>query len=375
MLVQSGTIPAAGVASENPTAGTGVQGDSAVNLTISAGAALAETVLYSFTGGANGAGPRDLIQGSDGNFYGVSGGGADSQGTLFKVTSSGAQSVVYAFGSQANDGLNPYSLILSADGSFYGTTFGGAGSANGGTVYRVSPSGSEAVLHAFQGYTNPNDGIGPLSLVQGGNGNLYGVTSCGSEINVDTCLTGGIFFKVALQGAETVLHPFGSGTDGTQPSGAVLLAKDGNFYGTTAGGGQFGSGSFFKVTPTGAEIILCSFAGPSTSAALASLTGAIVQGNDGNFYGTANAGGAYGQGAVFSIDAAGAETIVYSFSGCTVTADISPNPVCGISSSVDGAGPGSIIQASDGSLYGTTAGGGSSQSGTVFKITGIPPNQ
>lgn len=330
--------------------------------------------------------------------------------------------MVYAFGSHTNDGSNPDSLIQGADGSFYGTTFGGTGSANGGTVYRISASGSETVLYAFQGYTNPNDGIGPLNLVQGGDGNLYGVTSCGSEINVDTCLTGGIFFKVTLQGAETVPHTFGSiekpgavllakdgnfygttsaggaygdgtvfritstgtktvlysfgasATDGVSPN-ALIQGSDGNFYGTTTGGGQFGSGSFFKVMSTGAETILYSFPGPSTSSAPASLTGAIVQGSDGNFYGTANAGGAYGQGAVFSIDAVGAETIVYSFSGCTVTADSSPNPVCGISISVDGAGPGSIIQASDGSLYGTTAGGGSSQSGTVFKITGIPPNQ
>jgi uncharacterized repeat protein (TIGR03803 family) len=429
MLVASGTSPAGEVASENPAAGTGVKGGSAVSLTISAGSALAETVLHSFLGNTvgvktstDGAIPLELIQGSDGNFYGVSsGGGADSQGTLFRVTPSGAESVVYAFGTrQSGDGDGPNSIIQGADGSFYGTTFGG-GSAHGGTVYRISPSGSEAVLYSFQGYTNPNDGIGPLSLVQGGDDNLYGITSCGSEVNSDTCITGGIFFEVTMQGAETVLHSFGSGTDGTQPSGNVLLGKDGsfygttsgggaygggvvfritttgaetvlysfgasatdgvspnalvqgsdgNFYGTTMGGGQFASGSFFKVTPAGAETILYSFLGTSASSAPAGLSGGILQAGDGNFYGTATLGGEYGQGVVFSIDATGTETIVYSFSGCTNIPDSAS--LCGSSGSMDGAAPAAgIIQASDGNLYGTTQFGGSSESGTVFKLSGV----
>ena len=435
MLVENGTIPTGEIVSQNPAAGTGVKGGSAVNLTVSAGSALAETVLHSFSGtlvgikiSNDGAIPLELIQGSDGNFYGISSaGGANSQGTLFKVTPSGVESVVYAFGTgQAGDGDGPNSLIQGADGSFYGTTFVGGSSAEGGTVYRISPSGSETVLYAFEGYTNPNDGIGPLSLVQGGDGNLYGITSCGSEVNTETCITGGIFFKVTMQGAETVLHSFGSGTDGTQPSGNVLLAKDGrfygttsaggaygggvvfsisttgaetvlysfgasatdgvspnalvqgsdgNFYGTTTGGGQFASGSFFKVTPAGAETILYSFLGASeTIASPAGLSGGILQASDGNFYGTSIYGGEYSSGAVFSIDATGSETIVYSFSGCTNMPDTAP--LCGINNSVDGAYPAAgLIQASDGNLYGTTRYGGSSLSGTVFKLTGVTSPQ
>jgi len=302
-----------------------------------------ETVLHSFTAGStDGSFPTaGLIEGSDGNFYGTTAnGGLIGAGTVFKITPSGVESVLYAF--VGTDGLGPFApLVQGSDGNFYGTTSGGGPNFNG-TVFKVTPAGVLTVLHSFTGGTS-DGAIAYGGLVQGSDGNFYGTTYVGGTNNVGTV------FKITPVGVETVLHSFAGGTDGSSPLGALIQGSDGNFYGTTYSGGTGSGGTVFKITPAGVETVLYFPIGFDGS----SLAAAVVQASDGNFYGTAQLGGRNGVGAVFEITPAGVETTLYSFAGGT-----------------DANGPvAALIQGSDGNLYGTTQQGGASNMGTVFKIT------
>jgi trimeric autotransporter adhesin len=301
-----------------------------------------ETVLYSFTAGTDGVYPRaGLIQGTDGNFYGTtSAGGASGYGTVFKLTPAGAETVLYSF-TGGTDGGFPYAgLIQGADGNFYGTTYQGGTNGNG-TVFKLTPAGAETVLYSFAGGT---DGQYPQAgLIQGTDGNFYGTTLNGGTNAVGTV------FKLTPAGAETVLYSFAGGTDGGNPFAGLILGADGNFYGTTFNGGQYGDGTVFKITSAGAETVLWSFG--SSNDAMTPYAG-LIQGADGNFYGTTLNGGTVNAGAVFKITPAGAETVVYSFTAGTDGA----NPYAG------------LIQGTDGSFYGTTNQTGANGDGTVFKF-------
>jgi uncharacterized repeat protein (TIGR03803 family) len=149
--------------------------------------------VYSFAGGSDGANPyADVIQGSDGNFYGTTyNGGAGSLGTVFKLTPSGTETVLHSFAGGSIDGANPEAgLTQGSDGNFYGATYlGGAGGL--GTVFKLTPGGSESIMHTFAG--GSSDGANPsANLVLGGDGNLYGSTYAGGVGGI------GIFFKIAL---------------------------------------------------------------------------------------------------------------------------------------------------------------------------------
>jgi uncharacterized repeat protein (TIGR03803 family) len=297
------------------------------------------TLLYSFAGGSSdGADPyHTLIQGSDGDFYGTTlAGGAGNVGTIFKITPSGTGSVFYSFTSL------PYSgLLQSSDGNIYGTTAGG-GTSGRGTVFKITPSGIQSVLFSFPaGSSDPYTG-----LIQGSDGNFYGTTGAGGT-NDD-----GTVFKITPSGTETVLHVFAkSGSDGETPYAGLIQGTDGNFYGTTYFGGANGLGTIFKVTPSGTETVLYSFAAGSDGE---HPYGGVVQGSDGNFYGTTYQGGSSGLGTVFKITPSGTETVLYSFAG----------------GSSDGANPeAGLMQGSDGNFYGDTLLGGAGALGTVFKIT------
>jgi uncharacterized repeat protein (TIGR03803 family) len=242
-----------------------------------------ETVLHSFGSGSDGDQPdAGLIQGSDGNFYGTTKlGGANSAGTVFKITAAGAETVLHSFGS-GSDGATPIaSLIQGSDGNFYGTTI-----ANQGTVFKITAAGVETVLYSFG---SGSDGNNPnAALIQGSDGNFYGTTVNGGANNQGTV------FKVTPAGIETVLYSFAGGSDAANPARALLQGSDGNFYGTAAGGGA--QGTVFKVTPAGIETVLHSFAGGSDGAIPVTV---LIQGSDGNFYGTTADGGANGFGTVF----------------------------------------------------------------------------
>ena len=234
-------------------------------------------------------------------------------GTVFKITTSGTLTTLYAF-TGGTDGGEPYAcLVLGNDDNLYGTTcIGGdlsVDSADGatgvGTVFRITPGGALTTLYAF---TNGADGANPSAgLVQGADGDFYGTTNSGG--NVNAWIDGvGTVFKITPSGALTTLYAFSDGTDGACPSGAALVqGSDGNFYGATQFGGDLsvsepdvptGAGAIFKITPAGVLTTLYSFtAGVDGAYPLAG----VVIGSDGSIYGTTQAAGANGDGTVFKL--------------------------------------------------------------------------
>ena len=267
-------------------------------------------------------------------------GGDFGHGVIFMLTPAGVVTVLHAFGSGAG-AQDPYgSLVQASDGNFYGLSVHG-GAYGLGAVYMIRPDGSELVIHSFG---NGADGQGPFgSLMQASDGKLYGMTAGGGAYG------GGIAFSVTLQGTETVLHSFGSGTDGAVPNGSLIQASDGNFYGLTSAGGANGMGAAIKLSPAGAESVLVSFGAGTDGAAPG---GDLLQGSDGNLYALTSGGGANGAGAVLELSLGGVESVLYSFAG-----------------GGDGQQPsGSLIEGPDATLYGTTSGGRAGGGGTVFRI-------
>ena len=301
------------------------------------------TSLASFNG-TNGADPfyAVLVQGLDGNLYGTtSARGAHGQGTVFKITPSGTLTTLYSFCAKSNctDGSVPYGgLVLGTDGDFYGTTFTG-GALNAGTVYKITPAGKVTTLHSFKF----SDGLNPYdALVQGTDGNFYGTTTYGGAH-----LLGNVF-KITPQGVLTNLHSFDS-SDGSEPEAGLIQGTDGNFYGTTYnGGGPGGYGTAFKITPAGVFTTLHFFDDDVDGR---QIVAGLVQGTDGNFYGTAGGGGPLGYGTVYTMTPAGAVTVLHNF-------DVT-----------DGDAPNLLLLGTDGNFYGTTISGGAKGDGTVFEVT------
>jgi len=325
------------------------------------------TTLYSFCSQTNcpdGTGPTGgLVQASDGNFYGTTtayganAGPSDLAGTVFKMTPSGSLTTLYSFCAQTNctDGIEPSALVQGTDGNFYGTTYGGGQGPcvwyGCGTVFKITPSGTLTTLHTFCAQTNCPDGGGPLyPLVQGTDGNFYGTTVGGGTKNLGT------IFKITPSGTLTTLYSFcpeTGCTDGGSPSGTLVQGSDGNFYGATdEGGGQgcqgyYGCGTVFKITPSGTLTTLHSFSGPDGK-----TPNGLLQATDGNLYGTTWGGATYGVGAVFRITPGGTFTTLHSFKD------------------TDGYWPFALVQATNGTLYGTTASGGlyGGGMGTLFSL-------
>ena len=203
-----------------------------------------ETVLYSFAGGTtDGADPRaGPILDSSGTLYGTTyGGGAYGLGTVFQISSAGVETVLHSFAGGTTDGVRPQGgLIIDSAGNLYGTTSGG-GASGLGTVYEVSPTGPQAVLYSFAGGTT--DGEVPLGhLVMGSHGSLYGTTSAGGADDLGTV------FKLSPDGTEVLLHSFAGGTtDGSSPKAGLILDSAGNLYGTTSAGGVNDDGTVFEL--------------------------------------------------------------------------------------------------------------------------------
>jgi uncharacterized repeat protein (TIGR03803 family) len=321
------------------------------------------TTIYSFCtqgGCPDGLGPRTgLVQATSGNIYGTTNnGGTSDLGTVFKITSGGSLKTLYSFCSLSNcaDGAYPQGIVQATDGNLYGTTGQGGGASSDGTIFKITPGGTLTTLHSFDG----TDGALPQAgLIQATDGNFYGTTSSGGTNG------GGTVFKITPSGTLTTLYNFCSQsdcTDGEAPYAALVQGLDGNFYGTALGGGvvRSNAGTVFKITPSGALTTLYAFCAGALCTDGESPEAGLIQATDGNFYGvTYNGGGEFG-GTIFSITASGALTTLYAFcsqSGCT-----------------DGANPsGTLVQDTNGEFYGTTYQGGNSTCtsgcGTVFSLS------
>lgn len=333
-----------------------------------------ETVLYSFTGLADGSRPYDgLVIDAQGNLYGTTYEGGNtcnslpySCGTVFEVTPAGTETVVYAFkaGSGAHDGYWPLAgLTMDEKGDLYGTTqYGSSGGA--GTVFEVQPGGREGLLHGFGGTA---DGLYPQAgLVRDHLGNLYGTTFygivgiCGVGLGNPGC---GTVFKVTPSGTETVLYNFVGPPDGLYADANLILDEEGNLYGTTSSGGAvensncpYGCGTIFEITPSGTETVLYSFTGGADGSGPA---GGLLRDARGNLFGTTTGGGFFGVGCgagcgtVFELTTGGTLTVLHDFTGVP-----------------DGSGPfGGLVGSSKGVLYGTTEEGGAIGAGTVFEVS------
>jgi uncharacterized repeat protein (TIGR03803 family) len=250
-----------------------------------------EKVLYSFTGGKDGSIPfAGLIQDAKGNLYGAAlEGGTSGVGTIYRLTLAGKQKVLYTF-TGGVDGALPYCILIQdTKGNFYGTTLGG-GSIGGGTVFEVTPAGKEKVLYNFSGGA---DGAQPYGgVIRDAKGNLYGTTSIGGKFGAGTV------FRVTPSGKEKVLFNFSGGADGGTPFAALVQDAKGNLYGTTFSGGQFTEGTVFKVTLAGKETVLHSFTAGADGAI---PFGGLIIDAKGNLYGTTLEGGAFELGVVFKI--------------------------------------------------------------------------
>lgn len=305
------------------------------------------TMLYSFENGVPLAG---LVQDTNGNFYGTTTeAGANGEGEVFEITAAGELTTLYSFCSQpnCNDGSFPYAgtLIQGMDGNLYGTTLYG-GTSDDGTVFKMTPTGELTTLHSFDG----SDGYGIFTgLIQGTDDSFYGVTAYGGSHS------DGTLYRIAPAGKLTTLYSFCSQpkcADGSAPVG-VIQAIDGNFYGTTQDGGSGAyKGTVFKITAKGELTTLYSFCLEAGCPDGSNPNSGLVQGSDGNFYGTTGTGGASNDGTLFEITPGGAFTTLHSFDGS------------------DGSIPyAGLLQGTNGSFYGTTAAGGTDSDGTLFKLS------
>ena len=296
-----------------------------------------ESVLYSFKGVTDGDGyypTAGLVQDAQGNLYGTTDqGGASYYGTVFKLDTTGNETVLYSF-KVGTDGYYPEAgLVQDGQGNLYGTTYAGGDLAcsfgNGcGTVFKLDTTGKETVFYSFTGVGG--DGADPQAgLVRDAQGNLYGTAGGGGDLACDPPNGCGTVFKVDTTGKETVLYSFKGSPDGHQPLAGLVRDAQGNLYGTTHEGGDLpcelpvGCGTVFKLDTTGKETVLHSFTGnPDGRFPYAGL----VQDAQGNLYGTTVQGGDLACngdcGTVFKVDTTGKETVLYSFTGTGGTAHI-----------------------------------------------------
>jgi uncharacterized repeat protein (TIGR03803 family) len=318
--------------------------------------------LYSFCSSArcaDGLYPQaGLIEDSSGDFYGTtSEGGAHGQGAVFKLGAGGGETVLYSFcaKSRCTDGKRPLAgLIADKSGNLYGTTYSGGAHA-GGTIFKLAPNGAETVLHSFCSQKSCVDGAKPLgALVLDSSGNLYGTTDYGGRYNYGTV------FRVEPNGTEAVLHSFcnqDNCADGVYPQAGLILDNSGNLYGTAVEGGRNGYGVAFKLAPDRTETVLYSFCAQDNCTDGAEPGAGLVADGSGNLYGTTYYGGSSGYGAAFKLAANGTETVLHSF--------------CSEGHCADGANPlAGLVRDSAGNLYGTTEDGGEKARccGVAFKL-------
>src|SRR5438309_839272 len=362
------------------------------------------TNIYNFAGnGVSGSTPWyvTLVQGTNGNLYGTTyDGGVSSVGTVFSVSTTGSEKIVYSFKTTGNDGNNPTGgLTLGTDGNFYGITQQGGTKANG-TLFKMTPTGTLTILHNFNSFVDGAFPWGPPILAS--DGNFYGTTSGGgingrgvvykmtssgtltkiyqfdvthgySPIAPPTQGTDGFLYipvaqggayycgtiiQLSTSGVNNNTYSFPCGPGGSFPIGPLVQALDGNFYSTTQDGGTNGEGVIYQVTPGLAVTVLHSF---GANFGDGTFPGAgLLLATDGNYYGSTSDGGAYGDGTLFNTSTSGTYTILYSFNNTANLSQMSPL-----------APP---VQATNGILYGVTEFGGPSNDGTVYSLDmGLAP--
>jgi uncharacterized repeat protein (TIGR03803 family) len=312
------------------------------------------TTLRSFDG-TDGAAPQAaLLQASDGNFYGTTNfGGTYGYGTIFKITASGSLATLYNF--DGADGAYPRgSLIQATDGNLYGTSscggglnFTGPGPCNG-TIFKITLGGTLTTLYRFCSQTNCTDGIYPQAgLTQASDGDFYGTTYGGGGNGYGT------IFQITAGGALTTIYSFCSQancTDGASPNAGLLQATDGNLYGTTQSGGSgicpnlVGCGTLFQVTASGVLTTLYNFCSQANCADGGAPSVGVIQATDGNLYGTTFS-------TIFRITTEGTLTTLYGFAPAAIRW-----------------APNQLMQAGNGNLYGTTY-GGTNPYGTIYEMT------
>jgi len=370
------------------------------------------TLLASFNG-TNGSNPGGLVQGPDGNLYGVASGGAHKDGEIYRITPEGVITTLYSFCSLANcaDGSAPSPLTVGLDGDLYGTTlFAGHSAPNtvGGTIYKITTSGTFTTLYSFCGQTC-GDGIGPGGLILGNSGNFFGGTGKGGAHNFGT------IFEITPKGVLTTLYNFCSKTNCSDGESAtdIVLAANGIFYGTSFGATETTS-TFFRMTNKGVLTTIANICNANCGSGEAEVA-SLLQGPNGNFYGENYDGGA-GGGAIVEMTPKGVQTTLYTFCFATKCPDGSgpagglafatdgnfygttvlggePNqghrcePFCGtiyqispqgafttvyrfcpVNPCTDGSRPDFLLQATDGNIYGTASESGTKNNGTVFKL-------
>ncbi|HEX3458370.1 MAG TPA: choice-of-anchor tandem repeat GloVer-containing protein [Candidatus Baltobacteraceae bacterium] len=314
-----------------------------------------EHVVYNFQGNFgsahDGSWPFDSLIAINGTMYGTAASaGAHTEGIVFQVTPSGSEQVLYSFAGGSDGGI-PEAALTPKGTTLYGTTLYGGGSGCGGsgcgTVFSVTTSGQEKVLYSFAGGA---DGKTPYAGVASSGNMLYGTTTFGGS----GCGTGGCgtVFKMKRSGKDhQVLYKFAGNADGAYPNG--LTEVKGVLYGTTEGGGTYNSGTIFSITPSGTKTTLYSFKDIPDG----NLPAANFIYNKGSFYGTTVGGGTAGLGTVFKFTPPATETVLYSFLGG--------------SDGNDAQGPVTLYK---GWLYGTTHGGGGTGCssgggcGTIFRV-------
>ncbi|MBE7212065.1 MAG: hypothetical protein INR65_13675, partial [Gluconacetobacter diazotrophicus] len=295
--------------------------------------------LHQFVYGSDGANPSGpLLLAGDGYLYGVTAnGGPANDGTAFRVARDGTQTVLATF--TGDTGSSPSgALVQGRDGNFYGVTqYGGA--SNDGTVFQMTPAGALTAIHSFRSDTEGMFPSGGLLLAS--DGYFYGVTSDGGAGSVGTV------FRVDTQGSLVVLHSFAYDSNGSNPTGPLVQGSDGNFYGSLASDVNF-TGHLFRMTPDGAVTLLYNLSSDTDGY---SPQGGLVQGPDGSFYGTVDAGGPGGGGTLFNFTVGGAFNVLHA-----------------LSSETDGDDPaGGLALAANGNLYGTAYDGGTNDNGTVYE--------
>lgn len=318
-----------------------------------------ETVLYSFcaqTGCPDGSNPRaDLVMDTAGNLYGTTlYGGTSGVGTVFELSPSGTETVLHSFAASHTDGHYPYAgLLMDTTGNLYGTAQSG-GAKGLGTVFKLSPNGTETLLYSFCVLAACADGYHPRAgLIMDTKGNLYGTTFDGGAYDA------GAVFELSPSGTETVLHSFCQQTgcpDGYYPQAGLVMDTNGNLYGTTLYNGAYGGGTVFKISSDGTATTFYNFCTATGCKNGRYPQAGLILDTNGNLYGTTYGGGAYGKGTVFELSPSGAETVLHSF--------------CARTGCSDGSHPrADLVMDTAGNLYGTTYYGGTNSVGTVFKLS------
>jgi uncharacterized repeat protein (TIGR03803 family) len=301
-------------------------------------------LLHSFNG-SDGSYPGGLTLGADGNFYGTTfEGGSFGFGVLFRMTPNGTLTVLHNFNMDGTDGYFPQSPpILASDGNYYGTT-GNGGTDRVGTVYKLTPAGAYSVIYNLDPAIAMQAIGGPT---QGSDGNLYitawfqGTSVCGSIV------------KISTAGVLLNTYVLNCATDGSNPTGNLLQASDGNFFGTESFGGTYSLGVLFKLTPSFSYSVLHDFGSTQTEGDIP--TGPVLQGTDGNLYGLDRNGGEFGYGTIYRCSLGGDCSTLDSWSSQVYAAP-------------------QLIQHTNGSFYGATWAGGLYNLGSFFGIRlGLKP--